>query len=404
MGRLIIALSVLLLAVACTSQPEIAQWRGPNRDGHYPGNGLLKQWPVGGLQLLWANDSIGDGYGSPVVTNDGLFVTGAIDSTAYLFSFDLNGNLRWKVAYGSEWKQGFPGSRSAPTVVGELIYVSSGKGDIVCLERRDGKIVWSVNMFTGLHGKNTIFGYSEGLLVKDQMIYCTPGGTDTNVVALNRFSGELVWNCRGVGQLSAFCSPKIIQRGKHNILLTFSEQSMLGIDADNGRLLFTHKQDTVGNVHSNAPIFENGFLYYVAGDGNRTVKLKLADDGESITEVWRSLPFDNIMGGVVQIDERLIATGHRKLELMSLDMQKGIVTARLPIGRGSTIYADGMIYLYDEKGSVHLVDPANNSLNEVSKFKITRGTKEHFAHPVIANGKLIIRHGKSLMVYNIKQG
>jgi hypothetical protein len=110
------------------------------------------------------------------------------------------------------------------------------------------------------------------------------------------------------------------------------------------------------------------------------------------------------MGGVVQIDERLIATGHRKLELMSLDMQKGIVTARLPIGRGSTIYADGMIYLYDEKGSVHLVDPANNSLNEVSKFKITRGTKEHFAHPVIANGKLIIRHGKSLMVYNIKQG
>jgi len=206
-----------------------------------------------------------------------------------------------------------------------------------------------------------------------------------------------------MGQLSAFCSPGIIQHPKHNILLTFSELSMLGIDADNGKLLFTHKQDTAGNVHSNAPIYQNGYLWYVAGDGNRTVKLKLADDGESITEVWRCLPFDNIMGGVVQVDNHLIATGHRRLELMSLDMESGQVTRQLKIGRGSTIFSDGMIYLYDEKGNVHLVDSAGGALKEISAFKINRGTKEHFAHPVIGNGTLFIRHGKSLMAYNLKQ-
>ena len=177
----------------------------------------------------------------------------------------------------------------------------------------------------------------------------------------------------------------------------------MGIDADNGALLFTHKQDTTGNVHSNAPILDKGYLYYVAGDGNRTVKLKLADDGQSVTEVWRCKLFDNIMGGVVQLDNRLIATGHRSSELMSLDMQSGKVTHQLKIGRGSTIYADGMIYLYDEKGNVHLVDPGQGGLKEVSTFKVTRGTKEHFSHPVIANGTLYIRHGKSLMAYNIKQ-
>jgi outer membrane protein assembly factor BamB len=404
MKRLVFPLSVLLLLAACARQPEIAQWRGPNRDGIYPSKGLQKEWPKEGPQLLWASDSIGDGYGSPVVTHDALFVTGALDSTAYLFSFDLKGALNWKVPYGPEWVKGFPGSRSAPTVVDELVYVTSGKGEIVCINRKDGSKVWSANLFSGLHGKNTIFGYAEGLLVKDQMVYCSPGGADTNVVALNRFSGELIWKCRGMGQISAFCSPRIIKRGNHNILLTFSELSMMGIDADNGNLLFTHKQDTAGNVHSNAPIYDNGDLLYVAGDGNRTVKLKLAADGESISEVWRSLPFDNIMGGVVKIGNQLIATGHRKPELMSLDIRKGIVTERLPVGRGSTIYADGMIYLYDEKGNVHLVDPGEDKLKEVSKFKITRGSKEHFAHPVIADGKLFIRHGRSLLVYNIKQG
>jgi len=402
MRRLLLLLPVLLLIVSCSRQPEIAQWRGPNRDGHYPDKDLLKQWPAEGLRLLWASDSVGDGYGSPVITKDALFITGAIDSTAYLFSFDLKGNLCWKVAYGPEWATNFPGSRSAPTVVDDLVYVVSGKGEMACVNRKDGSKVWSVNLFTDLHGKNTIFGYSEGLLVKDQMIYCTPGGADTNVVALNRFTGKMIWKCKGVGQLSAFCSPRIIQQGKHNILLTFSELSMLGIDADDGKLLFAHKQDTLGNVHSNAPIFDKGFLYYVAGDGNRTVKLKLADDGESITEVWRTKPFDNIMGGVVQLDNRLIATGHRKQELMSLDMESGKVTQQLKIGRGATIYADGRIYLYDEKGNFHLVDPADGGLKEVSTFKVARGTKEHFSHPVIGNGVLYIRHGKSLMAYYIR--
>jgi len=403
MRNLLFFLPVFLLIISCTRQPEIAQWRGPNRDGHYPDKGLLKQWPADGPKLLWATDTVGDGYGSPVVTHDGLFITGAIDSTGYLYSFDLKGNLLWKVAYGPEWATNFPGSRSAPTVVDDLVYAVSGKGEMACLNRIDGSKVWSVNLFTDLHGKNTIFGYSEGLLVKDQMIYCAPGGADTNVVALDRFTGKMIWKCKGVSQLSAFCSPKIIQQGKHNILLTFSELSMLGIDADDGKLLFTHKQDTACNVLSNTPIFDNGFLYYVAGDGNRTVKLKLGDNGESIKEVWRCKPFDNIMGGVVQLDNRLIATGHRKQELMSLDMKKGMVTQSLKIGRGATIEADGMIYLYDEKGNVHLVDPTGDELKEVSTFKVTRGTKEHFSHPVIGNGVLYIRHGKSLMAYDIRK-
>jgi outer membrane protein assembly factor BamB len=126
MRQLMLALPVLMLIASCTRQPGIAQYGGPQRNGHFPGKGLLKQWPADGPKLLWFSDTVGDGYGSPVVTHDALFVTGAIESTSYLYSFDLNGNLQWKVAYGPEWAVNFPGSRSAPTVVGELIYVSSG--------------------------------------------------------------------------------------------------------------------------------------------------------------------------------------------------------------------------------------------------------------------------------------
>ncbi len=73
----------------------------------------------------------------------------------------------------------------------------------------------------------------------------------------------------------------------------------------------------------------------------------------------------------------------------------------LSFKKGVTISADDMLYCYNEKGEVGLIDPSNK-MKLVSSFKINKGTKEHFSHPVIKNGLLFIRHGKSLMAYRIK--
>jgi hypothetical protein len=42
-----------------------------------------------------------------------------------------------------------------------------------------------------------------------------------------------------------------------------------------------------------------------------------------------------------------------------------------------------------------------DSIREVSSFRITRGTKEHFSHPVIHNGVLYQRRGDALMAFDI---
>ena len=50
-----------------------------------------------------------------------------------------------------------------------------------------------------------------------------------------------------------------------------------------------------------------------------------------------------------------------------------------------------------------LVNANPKSFNVISTFKIPMGTKEHWAHPVINNGQLFIRHGNALMVYDISE-
>jgi len=48
--------------------------------------------------------------------------------------------------------------------------------------------------------------------------------------------------------------------------------------------------------------------------------------------------------------------------------------------------------------------PSPEGMQIVSSFKVTKGTKEFFTHPVIHDGVLYIRHGEALMAYSIKKG
>ena len=62
-----------------------------------------------------------------------------------------------------------------------------------------------------------------------------------------------------------------------------------------------------------------------------------------------------------------------------------------------------MLYCYDERrGAVALVRPNPAKFDIVSEFRITKGVGPHWAHPVIVNGVLYIRHGFALMAYKVR--
>ena len=73
------------------------------------------------------------------------------------------------------------------------------------------------------------------------------------------------------------------------------------------------------------------------------------------------------------------------------------------MGKGSVIFADDMLYCYGEKhGDLALVKANPNGYEQVSSFRIPKGTGKHWAHPVISDSRLYMRHGNALMVYDIR--
>jgi hypothetical protein len=72
--------------------------------------------------------------------------------------------------------------------------------------------------------------------------------------------------------------------------------------------------------------------------------------------------------------------------------------------KGSVIYAEGMLYCYEEvTGQVGLGKASPKGFEVVSSFRVTQGSGKHWAHPAISDGRLYIRHGDALMVYDIKR-
>ncbi len=401
--RLLICLAFSVISTGLVSAQEVLQWRGSDRSGAYPATNLLKSWPEAGPAIKWESGDIGNGYGSPVITSENIFINGEIDTINYLFALDLSGKFLWKTRIGKEWVLNYPGDRTTPTIAGDLIYVAAGWGTVACIELKTGKTRWSADMIKDFHGRINHFGLSESVLVDGGKVFCMPGGADTNVVALDRFSGKIVWISKGLSQIPAYCSPQLVKLPLRNILVTFSKNALLGIDTKDGTLLWSHKQDGQGDVHVNTPWFENGFLYYITGDGNGSVKLKLSDDGTEITEKWRNAACDNTMGGFIKLGDYLYTASYGRRYWYSEETNTGKITDSLKFDKGVTILADGMLYLYNEKGQVGLVKPVAGKMELVSSFRITKGTKAHYAHPVICNGILYIRHGKSLLAYDISK-
>jgi outer membrane protein assembly factor BamB len=404
--------ALLLTGFTSIQDSNIHEWRGKDRAGIYYETGLLKEWPENGPKELWTIDNLGDGFVSPVFSGDKFYITGEIDSSAILYCYDLKGNRQWQTALGREWMKSYPGTRSAPTIVGDLLYVGTGMGNLFCVNSISGKIIWSKDLIKDFQGQLPLHGHSEAALVDGDKVFWTPGGKEYNVVALDRFTGRMIWHNKGFGERSAYNSPKLIRLPSRDIIALFSAYHLMCFDTSTGNMLWYHEQDNYppekrsfgyGDTHCNTILYENGSIYYVEGDGNCAVKLDLSEDGTAIKEVWRNKRLDSFMGGVVKIGDYLYSSGSTSPNLFSASASTGMMTDSVRAGSGAVIAADSMLYYYTQKGDLMLFGYDNGKLRKVSSFRIKKGNSQHFAHPVINNGVLYQRHGKVLMAFDIKQ-
>lgn len=384
------------------AQTPVTKWRGPNGNGVYPDKNLLKEWPDEGPDILWTFEDLGIGYSSPVFAHNRIFINGMEGETGYVYALSKKGILLWKAPYGPEYSVSYPGSRSSVNVAGDELYLLTGHGRLVCLRADNGKEIWHKDLFQTFDANNIQWGITETVVIDGDILYCTPGGRKNNVIALNRHNGELIWSSPGKGDESAHCTPLLIDLPARKLLVTMTANNILGIDAANGKMLWSHPQTNRYSIHANTPIYHEGAVYCFSGYGKGGVKLALSQDGSAVTKKWFNSTMNSRTGGAVLVDGRIYGSGDTNREWQCIDWDTGeqLYTSR-EIGNGAVIYAEGMLYCYSERGELALMEPQADRFVFAGNTRVRAGSGQHWAHPVIDDGTLYIRHGNALIAYDI---
>ncbi len=391
------------------------QWQGTHRDGVSTETGLLKSWPAGGPKLLWKTGNLGGGYSTPSVSKGRIYGMSYRGEHEAVWALDANtGKELWACNTGvkpSE-KIGYnDGSRSTPTVDGDALYVVGTGGDVACVDTATGKLRWKKNLKGDFGGQMMSgWGFSESPLVDGDKLICTPGGAQGTLLALNKKNGAKIWQSTEITDKAAYSSVTIAEIGGKRQYIQFTGESLFGVDAATGKLLW--RADRHGKTAViPTPIFFDNHIFVTSGYGIGCNLFKITPAGSTfkVEEVYANTNMKNHHGGVVRVGQHLYGVNDPR-NLTCLDFKTGkVVWENESVGKGAVSCADGMLYVRGEgsKGggasSVALVEPTPTGYKEKGRFQQPdRSSKNSWPHPVIANGRLYLRDQDVLLCYDVK--
>lgn len=407
----------LLLVSAMAA--DWAQWRGPKRDGHSADTGLLKEWPKEGPKLVWQQNDVGGGYGGPAVVGDRIYLVSntGLDKE-YVQALDAaNGKQVWATTIGKvgnpKQMPAYPAARSTPTVDGSRLFALGSDGALACLETESGKLVWSKSLTTDFGGVAGVWAYAESPLVDGEALICTPGGKDATMVALNKANGDVFWKCPVPGgDAAGYSSPIAIEAAGVKQYVQFLAKGVVGVEAKSGKFLWRYDGTGKGPANMPTPVVSDGLVYTSASRiGGGLVKLESEGDKIVAKQVYfeRGLPFS--IGGSVLVNGNHFGTVPDGL--VCADFATGKVKWKDKcIGAGSTLVAEGLLFIHGENNMMALVEASPEGYREKGRFALPNPPKRvavgrqppetAWAYPALANGRLYVRDLGVLWCYDVK--
>ncbi|MGI9517245.1 MAG: PQQ-binding-like beta-propeller repeat protein [Pirellulaceae bacterium] len=400
--------SGLAVSTVAVAQNDWPQWRGSNRDDVSQETGLLQEWPENGPEQVWISHQGGDGYSGFAIVGDNLFTVGANADHEYAVCLSTgDGSVKWRQdideRFVNDWGDG---PRCTPTVSGDNVYVLSAKGTVACLKATDGSVVWTKSL-TGLGGEAPYWGYSESLLVDDGKVLCTPGGDQGAIVALDEKTGDVIWQSVEFTAPAQYSSMIVGNHSDKRHYVQLTMKSLVGIDPENGSLLWQHEFPGETAVIP-TPIFFDNKVYATASYGAGSTLVDISNLAEP-RQVWSNKIMKNHHGGVIMMGDHLYGYSDQ-VGWVCQDVSTGdlVWSNKDDLGKGAIGYADGRFYLVAESsGEVVLIDATPDGWQERGRF--TLGPQSEYrksqgaiwVHPTVANGRLYLRDQELIYCFDV---
>lgn len=396
-----------LLAAPIFAQSEWPQWGGPDRNFIVKSKGLAASWPPAGPKQLWSRP-LGRGHSAIVVDGKTLYTMYSIGEEEVVIALAADtGKTVWEYKYaapttGQNYEAGF-GPHSTPLVSGNLLFTAGAVGKLLALDKQTGKVVWSHELWSELGGKKIDRGYSCSPLLYKNTLILTLGGQNQALIAFNVKDGSIVWKSLDVDISPT--SPILISVDGQEQLIAFMGKEIIGVDPNNGGLLWSHPHVTDWGLNISMPVWGPDNLLFVSSaynGGSRVLKLSRKDGKTTVEEVWFHRRLRLHHGTAIRIGDYVYASSgdFGPAFLAAANVKTGELAFQdRSFPKSNFVYADGKLIILDEDGNLALATVSPSGLKVISKVAVMKNLA--WTVPTLVGTKLYLRDRHTIAAFDL---
>jgi outer membrane protein assembly factor BamB len=398
---------LVCLFVEAQAQTDWLQWGGPTRNFVSTSKGLAASWPAKGPRQLWSRP-LGQGHSSILVDGDRLYTMYSQGEQEVVIALAAaTGKTIWEHKYdaptaGIDYEYGL-GPHATPLLVGDLLFTVGSVGKLHALDKKTGKIVWTVDLYKDLGGRKMGRGYSCSPLAYKNTIILTLGGAGQTLVALNQKDGKVVWKNQTLDLSPA--SPIIINVDGQEQMVAFLGKVIAGIDPNNGELLWSHPHITDWGLNISTPVWGNDNLLFLSSaysGGSRVLKLNRSQGKTAATELWFNNRVRVHHSTAIRIGDFVYASSgdFGPAFFAGVNVKTGEIAFQdRSFPKTNFIYADGKLIILDEDGNLALATVSPTGLKVISKVSLLKNLA--WTVPTLAGTKLYLRDRQTIMAVDL---
>jgi outer membrane protein assembly factor BamB len=399
--RVIIGTLLLLPVIALAE--NWTEFRGPGGQGHSRELGLPLTWSET-ENVAWKVPIPGRGWSSPVLVDDQIWLTTALDDGRSLRAICLNRDTGRMVHNVEVFQLSDPGSvhqknsHASPTPIleGDRVYLHFGSHGTACITR-SGQIVWKTQELKYYHrhgpgGSPVVYG--------DLLIVSCDGYDLQFVVALDKRTGKIRWKSPRKGY-QAYTTPLTIQvQGKDQLISPGAHRAVAYEPLTGKEIWSVNYGDGYSNVPR--PVYGHGLVFICSGF-EQAVLLAVRPGGQGdVTDshvAWtlkRSVP---LTPSPLLVGEELYLVSDNGIA-SCLDAKTGKTHWQHRLGgnhSASPIFAEGRIYFLSEEGESVVIEPGK----EFKKLATNRLDGQTLASMAVSGKAIFVRSSDNL--YRLQQ-
>ncbi|MEI7899622.1 MAG: PQQ-binding-like beta-propeller repeat protein [bacterium] len=392
---------ILLPTLLCAADwPHLS---GPTLDFHVAATNIGRDWQTRPPSLLWKAALTDDGHACASCANDTLFITDHLGTNDIVRALALaDGKELWRTSYPDTFKYYHGYARATPTFHQGMIYTVSRMGLAHCLDAATGHVLWKKDFIQDLAGQAPNHGFSAPVGVWGDAAYLQPGGSNGNVVAVNKKTGALLWR-GGNSEKPGYSLPVIATFDKIPTLLCHSANTLMGLNPDTGATLWTYPRANPYGNNVAQPVIMGNRIFTGSSDYSGSTVIEIRNDQPQA--VWENKEICPLFATPVLANSLFFVTStllpSNPEGLMCFDPATGKVHWKIKaFEHGQVIAADGVVLALDgQKGALVMIDPSAEAYREITRFTPLGGRSWSTFFTV--GDRLIIRNQRELACFRL---